>query len=465
MRVLIDTFNSANSEGVGIATYTRALTRAVHAERHTVTLLAAAKRRQASRSSNGSAAAPDAVLVFDTFSDDAAPQQGDNGEHSSLLVRNKLYSARKLAAVWSSLLGFRRKDEPIDAGDLSAVQLGTLRERIGYFDEILTMEDVFHRSLELFRRRGRFLSIDPPRPVEIAHLTWALPIHVRGARTIWTIHDLIPLRLPFATTDDQDFFFRLAKRCADTADVVATVSETSRRDIVNLLGVPEHKVINTAEASDIPDEVQRRTPEAVAAKLRSTFGLKYREFFLLAGSIEPRKNVARAIEAHIGSRSEFPLVLCGPTPQAFASTAIPEALKPSIQRGLTPRASDGMRRVIVSEYLPKDMLHTLMLGARAVIMPSLYEGFGLPLLEAMVLGTPVIASKIGALQELCGPAAVYIDPYDVRSLRDAIETVSAWNESQHRAASAAARRQAQLFSPAKFQGRIASIYRDLAKRV
>ena len=106
------------------------------------------------------------------------------------------------------------------------------------------------------------------------------------------------------------------------------------------------------------------------------------------------------------------------------------------------------------------MLMTLVRGARAVLFPSLYEGFGLPVLEAMSLGTPVITSKTSSLLEVAGSAALLVDPYDVGALREAILAVDAKTEPRARL-SAAGLKQAALFSEAAYQGRLKDLYARL----
>src|SRR5262249_45719394 len=129
------------------------------------------------------------------------------------------------------------------------------------------------------------------------------------ACNIYTIHDLVPLRLPFTTLDNKRRMFRLLKKIAATADHIVTVSENSKRDIIELLSVNEKRITNTYQAVSFPKEDLERTQEAIAEQLTGSFGLELHEYLLFFGALEPKKNVARLIEAYLASSADVPLVL------------------------------------------------------------------------------------------------------------------------------------------------------------
>jgi glycosyltransferase involved in cell wall biosynthesis len=108
--------------------------------------------------------------------------------------------------------------------------------------------------------------------------------------------------------------------------------------------------------------------------------------------------------------------------------------------------------------MPLRLLVSLIRGARATLFPSLYEGFGLPVLESMLLGTPVLTSTAGSLPEVAGDAALVVDPYDVDAIRDGIRTLDA-DEALRDDLSARGRQQAAKFSPERYQERLADAYR------
>jgi glycosyltransferase involved in cell wall biosynthesis len=115
------------------------------------------------------------------------------------------------------------------------------------------------------------------------------------------------------------------------------------------------------------------------------------------------------------------------------------------------------RRIHHFEYVSVPMLVTLIRGARAVLFPSLYEGFGLPVLEAMLLGTPVVTSRVSSLPEIAGDAALYVNPYDIDDIARAIKTITA-EEGLRRELAERGRAQAELFSMARYRQRIAALY-------
>ena len=260
----------------------------------------------------------------------------------------------------------------------------------------------------------------------------------------------MPLRLPFATLDNKRQTFRLLKKIADKADHIVTVSEHSKRDIVALLGVREDRVTNTYQAIDIPEEYLARPEAAIANHLAGLFGLDLHGYLLFYGALEPKKNVGRLVEAYLASGVSVPLVVVlGAGWQNAAETRL-----------LAEQRENGRRQIRRFDYLDFSTLAALIRGARAVIFPSLYEGFGLPILEAMALGAPVVASREAALPEIAGDAALLVDPYDRDAIRRAITTIVA--DADLRAElSRRGRQQAALFSQARYRERVAALYAAL----
>jgi glycosyltransferase involved in cell wall biosynthesis len=189
------------------------------------------------------------------------------------------------------------------------------------------------------------------------------------------------------------------------------------------------------------------------------FGLEPRGYFLFFGTIEPKKNLARIVEAYLSSAVKSPLVIVGkawlnPNQRSRTRNA-------SLEAGALPTAihsrSDRIRRY---DYLPFSSLLTLIQGARAVLFPSIYEGFGLPVLEAMQLGTPVLTSTAGSLPEISGDAALLVDPYDVNAIRAGIETLEA-DAGLRKELADKGRRQAIMFDPEHYRRRLQVAYAPL----
>jgi glycosyltransferase involved in cell wall biosynthesis len=140
-----------------------------------------------------------------------------------------------------------------------------------------------------------------------------------------------------------------------------------------------------------------------------------RGYLLCCGSIEPRKNVRGLIDAYVASGTTLPLVLVGPD-----GWRAEEQLRDHAVRIVDAPWTEPGPAVIRLRYVPYDTLLALIAGARALVYPSFAEGFGLPILEAMTLGTPVVTSNRGAMAEIAGEAALLVDPHDRRDIAQAI---------------------------------------------
>ena len=155
-------------------------------------------------------------------------------------------------------------------------------------------------------------SASPARQPDIMHWTYPLPIRLEGARNIYTLHDLVPLRLPYTTLDNKRYYLRLLRGCLRWGDHICTVSESSRRDIIDLLGARPDQVTNTYQSIRInKPPAQTDTPEGLAAWLRGLFGLEPGRYFLFYGALEPKKNIGRLIEAYLSASLPIPLVIVG----------------------------------------------------------------------------------------------------------------------------------------------------------
>jgi glycosyltransferase involved in cell wall biosynthesis len=183
----------------------------------------------------------------------------------------------------------------------------------------------------------------------------------------------------------------------------------------------------------------------------------YKEYFLFWGSIEPKKNIGRMIEAYLSSGVDAPLVIVGA--QAWKSEQELRLLNDEVIRYLT--IADGQvrtkKRVIQLSYAPFSLLVSLIRGAKGALFPSLYEGFGLPALEAMLLGTPVICADTASLPEVVGDAAVMVDPYDVAALSNAIRTID-HDADLRTELTARGIKRASNFTPEKYRENLKALY-------
>lgn len=240
---------------------------------------------------------------------------------------------------------------------------------------------------------------------------------MKGAKNIYTLHDLVPLRLPYTTLDNKSYYLRLMKKIVHEADHIITVSETSRLDIIKLLDCPESKVTNTYQSVEIPQVLTNKSVEQVQAEIYGALGLDYKKYVLFYGAIEPKKNVGRIIEAYLSSGIDIPLVLIGTEAWKADEELKLFKSKSSVDKKFGVQLSG---RILHFDYVPFSLLVSAIRGAKATIFPSLYEGFGLPILESMLLGTPVVTSKEGATAEIAGDAALLVDPYRPNEISSAL---------------------------------------------
>jgi alpha-1,3-rhamnosyl/mannosyltransferase len=184
---------------------------------------------------------------------------------------------------------------------------------------------------------------------------------------------------------------------------IVAVSESTRQDAIRLLGVPPAKIV--AIHSGVADAFFHVSPQAVE-QVRARYRLKP-HFVLSIGTVEPRKNLDALVSAFralpAAMQDEFELVLAGPMGWASRST---------VER------ISGVRYL---GYVPERDIAALTAAATVFAYPSLYEGFGFPVAQAMAAGVPVITSNVSALPEIAGDAALLVDPRSQAELRDALQ--------------------------------------------
>ncbi|MBR0655022.1 glycosyltransferase family 4 protein [Plastoroseomonas arctica] len=334
----------------------------------------------------------------------------------------------------------------------------TYRSRLPYFDSIWNVQRLFDSQRMHFSLYRSRLQVYFRKPPQIMHWTYPLALKVTGAKNIYTMHDLVPLRLPYTTLDNKRLYFSLARQLGRRADHIFTVSEASKKDIVNLLGVPEERVTNTYQAVEIPAKLRNKPMSDVAMEIEGTFGLKPGRYFLFVGAIEPKKNIGRMIEAYLASGVTDPLVIVGKKAWKSGQELRLISDNAHVRYLLTQNGVTETRyRVQQIDYASFPLLVSLMRGAKALLFPSLYEGFGLPALEAMLLGTPVMTSNTASMPEVVGDAAMKVDPYDTAAMAEAIRTLDTDEALRDRLAAAGPVR-AELFSPERYKLRLAEAY-------
>ena len=226
-----------------------------------------------------------------------------------------------------------------------------------------------------------------------------------------TIHDLSHLRYPHFHPRERIAY--LERRLPDTlrrAGCLISDSEFIRQEIITLLGVAPQRVRTIPLGVD-PVFHPRSTPELQPVLDRYRLaGLPY---LLVVATLEPRKNLARMVAAY----TRLPAALRRRHPLALAGA--PGWLSADLERAIEPLERAGQARRL--GYVPQSDLPLLYAGAFAFAYPSLYEGFGLPVLEALASGVPTLSSDRASLPEVAGAAALYVDPEDVDHLSVGLE--------------------------------------------
>ncbi|PZW41894.1 glycosyltransferase involved in cell wall biosynthesis [Humitalea rosea] len=432
--VTVDGYNLALEQGTGVATYARNLTFRLGALGADVAVL------YGKRSSMGS----DPLLREITFFDAERP-----------LPKPLPRALRDMRRLLLATGGVRAVEVPVTG----QVITDSMAHALPNARHIWNLSDLYRLAINHFKWTGRRLRVRLPGDPALVHWTYPLPIMVPGALNIYTMHDLVPLRLPYTTLDNKRHYYRVARMLAQQADHIVTVSECSARDIISLLGADPARVTNTYQSVEVPAEIAAAPEASVRQDLRAAFGLDPDSYFLFFGAIEPKKNVDRIIEAFLASGSNRRLVIVGKdgwgsTPDGRrAARLLPEA------KGdwLSGYSDQVQGRILRMDYAPFRLLISLIRGARAVLFPSLYEGFGLPALEAMQLGTPVLTSTAASLPEIVGQAALTVDPYDVRDIANGIIALDT-DAALCGALSDAGPRQAALFGAKPYEARLADLY-------
>ena len=275
-----------------------------------------------------------------------------------------------------------------------------------------------------------------------------LPL-VKSVKTVVTIHDLIPLVFPqkFPKGVKGWLKFQIQKFSLRGAEAVITDSFNSKKDIVKFLSFPEDKIHVVPLAPDREFKPLGKSP------MIRTIRLKYqlpRQFILYVGDVNWNKNISGLIKAFCKlkspafaetpvSRRDLKLVLVG---RAFLDKTVPETRK-LLQLFELLKCRENVFRV---GFIPTEDLVAIYNLATVYVQPSFYEGFGLPVLEAMACGTPVVCSKTSSLPEVGGEAVVYVNPYDVDNIARGILEVLCYDTMTHHSRIEKGKKWAKKFS-------------------
>ncbi len=312
-------------------------------------------------------------------------------------VRNLLRHLARLDTQTEYVLLCREEDHSLPS--LLGPNFRAVRETSGNY----SIREQIHIPYALMREQ-----------VDLFHAPhYVLPAAV-PCRSVVTIHDTIHLMFPqYLPNRLAPYYARAAMWTAvRRSDRILTVSATSKRDILKFFDVPPEKIEVVPNAIDERFDVEPREEEVV--RVRERYQLTGR-FLLYVGNVMPHKNLERLIDAFARLRKDgfddLRLLIIGNEISRL----------PALRRAVHHHKLHKHVRFL--GFLPDEMLAVLYRLAAVFVFPSLYEGFGLPPLEAMASGTPVVTSNVSSLPEIMGDAALLVNPYDPESIKQGIAAV------------------------------------------
>lgn len=280
-------------------------------------------------------------------------------------------------------------------------------------------------------------------------LSGELPLkwNSKPIKKVVTIHDLIFLKFPkYYSFFDRKIHFWKFRRAAHQADKIIAISEQTKKDIVQYLKLPEERICVVYQGCHDAFKVKKSEDELNELKLK--FALPER-FLLNVGTIEERKNLLRVVKAI--KENEIPLVVIGRKTKYFKR----------VNRFIIKNKMQ--QRVHFLEGVSMNELAALYQLADVFVYPSVYEGFGIPVIEALFSGTAVITSNTSSLPEAGGPDSLYVNPENVEDLKAKIEFL--WNnESERRRRAEKGLEYAKKFEEERVAGDMMRIYQSLFER-
>ncbi|UMM64354.1 glycosyltransferase family 4 protein [Aristophania vespae] len=303
--------------------------------------------------------------------------------------------------------------------------------------------DLYRIAHVHYRHRKHLLTmrVTPPlSPPSVMHWTSPLPIYLEGTRNVVTIHDIIPLTHPNLTGIDPQRFERLLRDLMAKDTYFVTVSETVRQQILTHFSLAPERITTLYQSVGFDEKTRRAIKEAPSIAPAGSF--------LIYGRVEHRKNIETLLEAHALRGTSTPLVIIGPDGDD--------------RPDCTPRSSTS--NVIRLPWSSRLSLLRTLSEAKALLFPTKAEGFGLPIIEAMALNTPVLTSKGGVTEEIAGKAAILADPDDVHALAESIKMLDQLSSEKRHNLVKAGQERAAFFHPEPYAHRVKTFYEKLLQQ-
>ncbi len=301
-------------------------------------------------------------------------------------------------------------------------------------------------SLSLFQKPLTFWQ---PWRTDIFHSLAQRPPAFRFRHEVVTIHDVFPITGPdYSTPAFQKKFSRLLREALDRAERVLVLSDYTARQVMRHCGVERERIRVIPGGVDRP--VAALTPEAAARERERRVG-PGNEMLLAVGVVDNRKNVLGSLRALQMLPERYHLVVAGG--DGYGAERVHDFI----------RRERLERRVHRLGYVPRCTLLALYQSASALLFPSLEEGFGFPMLEAMSYGLPVVTSRYSALPEVAGDAAEYVDPLDPEEIAAAVRSVVE-DAARRQVLIARGLHRSSLYSWRRMAESVLRVYDELAKR-
>ncbi len=298
------------------------------------------------------------------------------------------------------------------------VTRGQLKNAPTFFDQFEVYQAPFSNENHIFGDPWEFFLLPKElrkRGVNLFHgpAFMAPPFH-KGFKSVSTIHDLVAFHHPHTIPTKYAYYMRfLIHLMIRRADAIITVSEFIRHEIIQQFKVDEGRIF--AVPNSVSDHFRPVDDNERINALKLKYGIKKR-YFLHVGNIEPRKNLVNLFRAcdRIWDKlhNDFQLVVVGK--RGWLYSEIFDTLK----------KAEFSSNVVFTGYVSDDDMPVLYSGADFFIFPSVYEGFGLPILEAMRCGVPVITSRVASLPEVAGEAALYVNPHNPDDIAEKMMTLA-----------------------------------------
>ncbi|MEK9178181.1 MAG: glycosyltransferase family 1 protein [Patescibacteria group bacterium] len=321
------------------------------------------------------------------------------------------------------------------------------------------LENLLRSFKKYFPNDEITLSAKTTRNADIIHYPFFEPFFLslpllKNKKTVVTVHDLTPIKFSkyFPVGFRGSLKWQIQKLSLKNADAVITDSKNSKTDILKFAGVAEDKVHVVYLAAS--EEFDNPMSENKLQETTEKYNLP-EEFLLYVGDVTWNKNLPSLIKAV--SKTDYKLVIAG---KAFVQKDFDKSNL--WNQGLleAQKLADSNKKILSIGFVEKDDLKAIYRLAKVFIMPSIYEGFGLPVLEAMASGCPVVTTQEGSLKEVAGDSALFVNPYNIDSIAEGVKEIMS-NETLRKNLSEKGKKQALKFSWRKTAEETLKVYRKV----